>query len=229
MIHAAARLPLARLTRSRRALIPVAAWCALGIAAALVERSRQSVHAADYALIDPFGGFALPLLAYVMVGAALSGGGLARSGRSLVAFGAPPARVALATLLVAATATAVVAAVLGALIPVLAHGAMDPPLFSDVATTLWVAALGGAAYAALFVFGASLFQSGAGRATLLAADWILGSGTGGGAALTPRAHLRNLLGGAPPLEMSERASSLSLVLLGLAFGALAVWRVRRAK
>src|SRR5262245_4414445 len=94
MIPATLRLPIARITRARRGLVPIAAWTAIAFLAAFAERARASSHAADHALLGTFGGIALPLLAYAIVGAAVGGDGLSRSTRALTAFGAPPVRVA---------------------------------------------------------------------------------------------------------------------------------------
>jgi hypothetical protein len=91
----------------------------------------------------------------------------------------------------------------------------------------WVSALGGAAYASLFAFGASLGKRGWGRSVMLAIDWLLGVGSGFGAALTPRAHVRSLLGGSAVMEMSGRVSAACLVLLALAFATAATKRASR--
>src|SRR5438067_743512 len=114
MIPATVRLPLARMTRMPRGWLPIVGWSAIALAAAIVERARASAHAADHALLGTFGSIALPLLAYAVVGAALGGDGLARSVRALVSFGAPPGRAALASIGVAAGASALLGAILGA-------------------------------------------------------------------------------------------------------------------
>ena len=227
MIGIALRLPLARLTRSPRASVAVVAWAALAVAAAAVLR-RSGASATEGALTSIFGALALPLLSFAVVGAALGGDGLARSTRSFVAFGARPAEVALATIGVAVAASALVAAIVGAVVAALAHGPGDAPLAVDALTSAWVAALGGAAYASLFAFGASFGKRGGGRALVLAADWVLGSGAGAAGLFTPRAHVRSLLGGDAVMTLSGRASAGVLVLLTLAFAALATARSRRA-
>ncbi len=223
----AARLPLARLTRTPRAWIPIAAWSALAIVAALALRRSPSGAATD-ALQVLFGPLALPLLSFTIVRAVLGGDGLARAIRPFVAFGASPPRVALATIAVAVTASALVAAVVGALVASLAHGAGDPPLGRDALTTAWVAAAGGAAYGALFSLGASFGRHGGGRAVALVVDWMFGASTGAAGFLTPRAHLRSLLGGDAASGLSGRASAIALVGLVALFSAIAAWRARRA-
>ena len=227
MIGVAARLPLARLSRTPRAWVPVVAWAGLAVVSAVVLR-RGGSSATTGALEVIFGELALPLLAFTIVGAALGGDALARSTRPVVAFGAPPPVVALATIGVAVVATAIVTAVLGGAVAALAHGAGDPPLARDALTSAWVAGLGGAAYGALFSFGASFGKRGGGRAVALVADWVLGSGTGAAGVPTPRAHLRSLLGGEGVMGLSGRASAVALVVLVLLFAALATGRTRRA-
>jgi hypothetical protein len=227
MMLALARLPIARLTRTPRAWLPVFAWSALAVAAALVNRSEHLPHGADRALLGVFGSIALPLVAYAVVGGALGGDGLRRAGRPLVAFGAPPARAAFAIVVVTTLLTAVLGAALGALVAALAHAPDDPPLAMDALTTAWTSALSGAAYASLFCFGAAIGARGAGRGALLALDWIVGSGSGAGAFLFPRAHLRNLHGGDGPLGVPQWGSSISLCLIAAASAAFACLLARR--
>jgi hypothetical protein len=226
---ALSRLSAARLTRTPRAWLTIAAWSGLAIAAAAAKRIDDAPHGADLVMLGAFGSVALPLLAYAIVGAALGGDSLPRSGRSLTALGASPASVALASLFVAVVATSLVCVLLGAGLAALAHSSDDPPIARDVVTCAWVSGLGGASYAALFGMGAAIGPRGAGRGALLAADWIVGSGTSAGSVLLPRAHLRSLFGGEPPLTMSQRASALALVLLAIAFVALATFLARRSR
>ncbi|MGA7119898.1 MAG: hypothetical protein WBY94_07375, partial [Polyangiaceae bacterium] len=60
----------------------------------------------------------------------------------------------------------------------------------------------------------------------LVADWVLGASDGAAALLTPRGHVRNLLGGVPPLDVSQRASAIALVLLAIGWASVA-WRRAR--
>jgi hypothetical protein len=221
-------LPLARLTRSPRAWAPLLAWTALAIVSAIILGRRASSGGTAEALGVIFGQLALPLLAFTIVGVALGGDGLARSTRPLVGFGASPPQVALATIAVSVAATSAVTALLGGLVAALAHGVTDPPLWRDALTSAWVAALGGGAYAALFAFGASFGKRGGGRAGALVIGWLLGNGTGAAGILTPRAHLRSLLGGTAVMGLSGRASEVALVGLILLYTALATARTRRA-
>jgi hypothetical protein len=224
----AARLATLRIVRSRSALVTAGAWLALALGAAIVERSR-GWHSAGHVLLGAFGAIALPLLVFTIVGATLAGAGFGRAGRPLVAFGADPLRVAMGTLAVAAIASVVLSGLASAVVAAVAHGADDPPLFRDVLTSAKVGGLAALAYAAFFALGAALFRSGIGRGALLAADWIFGDGTGAGSLLTPRAHLRSLFGGPPAFELSQRASTVALVVLALVFGALALVLARRQR
>jgi hypothetical protein len=227
VIAALARPPLARLLRGPRAWFGVVAWCALAFVFAMAARERGSAHGADHVLIDTYGALALPLMSYVIVGATVASQSLRASTAALVAFGAQPARAAAAAIAVAAASCAVVGALVAAAVAVVAHGIADPPRLHDAAASAYVGALGGVAYAAWFSLGASIGRRGGGRVVLLVVDWILGA-TGGAAALaSPRGHLRNLLGGVPPLDVSERSSAAALALLAIACAAAAVTRARR--
>jgi hypothetical protein len=227
-VNALLELPYARLTRTPRAWIPITAWSLFAFGAALVLHHASPSASANEALQEVFGALALPLLAYAVVGAALGGGGLARGARSLVAFGAPPSRASLAEIVVAAVASALLGSVVGVLVAVLAHGPGDPPLVRDALTTAWIGALGGATYASFFALGASFGRHGGGRAWFLVLEWVFGASHGAVGFVTPRAHVRSLLGGDAVASCSNAESVAMLVVLALAFTSLAVARTRRA-
>ena len=65
------------------------------------------------------------------------------------------------------------------------------------------------------------------RGIFLAVDWIVGSGSGFGALFTPRGHVQSLLGGPLCAEISQRASSVTLLAIGCAYAGLAVLITRR--
>lgn len=224
----ASRLAVLRLVRSPRALATGLVWLALAFVAAGVERSR-SWPSAGHVLLGAFGAIALPLLVFAIVGATLAGAGFGRSARPLVAFGADPLRVAAGTLAVAALVSVVVCALSSAAVAAIAHGPDDPPLLRDALVSAKVGALAGLAYAAYFALGACIFRSGVGRGVLLALDWVLAD-TGGVVTLAvPRTHVRSLFGGSSAMELSQRASTLSLLLLAVLFGALALTLARRQR
>ena len=226
MIGALARPPIARLVRGPRAWLGVTAWAALAFAFAMAARQRGSAHGADHVLIDTYGALALPLLSYVIVGATVASQSLRASTASLVAFGAQPMRAAAAAIAVAAASCAVVGALVAASVALLAHGIADPPRMHDALASAYVGALGGAAYAAWFSLGASFGRKGGGRLLLLVLDWILGATGGAGALATPRGHVRNLLGGVPPMALSERASATALAVLAIVCALVAIRRSR---
>jgi len=221
-----ARPPALRLLRSRRALWLAAAWCALAVGVALTARSAGWAHRTDHVLLGAYGPLIVPLLAYVIAGGVIGARSLSSAVGPLAAFGAPPARAAAAAIAVAIAVCAVAAAAVAAVVVLLAHGAGDPPLARDLLSTTYAGAMGAGAYGAWFVAGASFGRRGGGRAALLVVDWLAGGSDGLAALVTPRGHLRNLLGGAPPMGLPERASAVALVLLGAAYALLAVRRAR---
>jgi hypothetical protein len=222
-----ARIPALRLLRTPRAWLPIMAWVLLAIVVALSARSSGSTSGADHVMRGTFAFLVLPLVAYGVVGAALGGSGLRRGIRGVVSLGAAPRTAALATVLVAMASAAVLCGILAVVVCALAHGPQDPPLAADLIASLWVSALGGASYAAYFSLGSAIGK-GAMRGVFLALDWIIGGGAGVGALITPRGHVTALLGGPLCADLSQRASSIMLVVLMIAFAALAVLLVRRA-
>jgi hypothetical protein len=227
MIAALARQPIGRVVGRPRVWIAVGAWCVLACSVAFAARMRGSPHGADHVLIDTYGALALPLLAYVIVGATVASQSLRVSTAPLVAFGASPARAAAVAIAVAAVSCAALGAVTAAAVAAVAHGVADPPLTRDAVTSAYAGALGGVAYAAWFSLGAAIGRRGGGRAVLLLVDWVLGATGGAGALVTPRGHLRNLLGGAPPMDVSQRVSAAALVAIASVCALVAVWRARR--
>jgi hypothetical protein len=226
VIAALARPPMARLLRGPRAWLGVFAWSVLALVFAVVAHARGAAHGADHALIDAYGGLALPLLCYVIVGATVASRSLRASTAPLVAFGARPIRAAAAAIAVAAIGCALVAASVAAAVAIVAHGIADPPRLHDALASAYAGALGGVAYAAWFSLGASFGRRGGGRGALLVLDWILGAAGGAGSLVTPRAHVRNLLGGVPPMNLTQVASAASLAVLAVACALVALRRTR---
>ena len=217
-----------RLVRSPRAPVAFGVCAVFCAALALEARLQGYAHAADPLLIGVFGGYALPLLAFALVGAALGSRSLAASGAPLTAFGASAVRVAGISVLVAVVATAVACAVIAAGVALLAHGPGDPPVGRDALASAYAGALGGAAYASWFAVGATFGKRGGGRTAFLVIDWVLG-GVDGLSLPLPRGHLRNLLGGAAPLDWSQRASSVALAILAVGYALAAVIRASRSR
>jgi hypothetical protein len=97
-----------------------------------------------------------------------------------------------------------------------------PTSMLNVLTVLWVGLLGGIAYTVMLAL-AHEYMGSAGRLSLLAADWILGSGTSLLALPLPRAHLRALLGGPVPFGLAPGQCALCLIAIS-ALGAVAYVR-----
>ena len=229
MIGALARPAVARVLRTPRPLLAMGAWCALAVGFAAATRARGVAHGADHVLVDAYGALVLPLLAYTLVGAVVGARGtLGAATAQVVAFGAAPVRAAAVTAGLAVLACAGMAAALAAAVAAVAHGASDPPVAGDALASAWVGGLGGAAYAAWFAMGATLGRRGGGRTVLLVVDWALGVGHGAVALVAPRAHVRSLLGGAGPMDLSGHASAAALVVITVAALAIAVRRGSRS-
>ncbi len=228
MITAFARAPWVRLSRAPRTWIVVGAWTLFIVALALTVRRSGMAHAADRILLEAYGPVALPLLAYGLVGAIVGARSLSSAVAPVKAFGADPTRATAGAVAVAMMTCAVVCGLLAAAADATAHGApLSGGALKDALASAYGGALGGAAYAAWFALGSTFGRRGGGRFVFLVGDWALGSSDGFAALVTPRGHLRNLLGGAPPMELSERASAALLLALAVFCAVGATLRVRR--
>lgn len=223
---ALARLPAARLVRTRGAAVALVGWTVLALGMTLLAR-HENTSSVDGVLLGVYLPFVLPLMTYAIVGAALGGSGITTAVRPLVRFGASPRASALATGLVAALGSAVACALTAAVLVAAAHNPLDPPLGQDLALTVYAAALGGAAHAAFFVLGSAIGTRGGGRSAMLVINWVCGASPSWISAFVPYTHTRSLLGGLPVVTLSENASAWSLaaiIAVGLGLSAL---RVRR--
>lgn len=223
-----ARLPISRLARTPRSWFVLGVWWVLGLWVAFVARGQGSAHGADRALLDAYAVLVLPVLSYVAVGATLGARSMGTAVAPLVAFGASPWRAAAAAIAVAALTSACLTGGLAAVIAAVAHGAADAPRLKDAIASAYAGGLGGVAYACWFALGASLGRRGGGRTLLLFVDWAAGESEGATAVLSPRGHVRNLLGGSPPLGLTERTSAFWLVVIAAvcAAGAARLARTR---
>jgi hypothetical protein len=188
----------------------------LGVA--LLERAQGRVGAADRALTGGAFGIALPLLCYFVVQRACAGLGLRAAVNPLARHGMSRHGVVLGLSIAPAVIAAVFAGLSGVLVVALTRGPGDPLLLRDIATCLWIGVVSGLAYSAAFVGASAYGQQGQGRIWLLAADFLLGSGSSLLAAPWPKGHVRNLLGGTPVLQLSQ--VSALLLLLGTSFACL---------
>jgi len=197
----------------------------LGVA--LLERTQGRVGAADRALTGGAFGIALPLLCYFIVQRACGGLGLRAAVNPLARHGMSRHSLVLGLSIVPALIAALFAALSGVLVVALTRGSGDPLLLRDIATCLWIGAVSGLAYGVVFVGASAYGQRGQGRAWLLAADFLLGSGSSLLAAPWPKGHVRNLLGGTPVLQLSQLSALLFLLGTSFAFLWLGTLRCKR--
>jgi len=214
------RHPLSRVVSGRWRWLPIVAWSALALIVAFL--SRRQDHSVLVALTRGFGAVSMPLVAFGALGLVSPEGSVVAAARPLVFLGAPARRAALSVVLTGALVSAFVCALLGVAVVAIAHGPKDPPLAPDLLTSAGIGALGGAAYVCYFSFGSTLLGA-AGRGAFLVGDVLL-AGFGAGAILTPRAHVRALLGGQLAAHLSPRASYAALGVMLALFLALTALR-----
>jgi hypothetical protein len=193
---------------------------AFELGVALLERAEGRVGSADRALSGGAFGIAVPLLAYLLVARACASLGLRDAVLPLARHGAHRQALVVGLAVPPALLAGLFAAFSGLAVVLTTRGIGDPLLLRDVATCLWIGIISGLGYTLAFVGASAFGKAGSGRAWLLAADFLLGAGSSGLAAPWPRAHVRNLLGGTPVLELSQLASLL--LLLGTSFAFLAL-------
>lgn len=194
---------------------------------ALVEREQSRLGAADRALSGAALGVALPLLAYWVSERMLAKRRLAQHLLPIVRHGGRPASAAFGLVLALTSTLALGGAALGGITAATAHGFRDGPWIIDSLTSAWVGSLGGMVYATCFLSASSFGKRGGGRLVFLALDGVLGLSNGVLAIPWPRTHIRSLLGGEPPLGLSQSVSLLILLLVLLMGVALALRRARR--
>jgi hypothetical protein len=220
---AGARTALFRLEKRSTLLITVAAvsFCTL---AAWAERHAEPSTAANHALQGPAFGLAIPLAALSLVAMALGHRRLDRGVGSLDLIGTGRRFAVLGVLFGVGLVSALLGGLLGGITTWIAHGRFDGSVVMDMLASMWIGALAGAVYAVFFAMASTLGKRGGGRYLAFGIDWFLGSLTGAGAVVFPRAHTLNLLGAEPVLGLPQGASTLILLGLMGGFGALAVWR-----
>jgi hypothetical protein len=142
----------------------------------------------------------------------------------LARFGLSRRAVALGLIAASMVAGALVAAITAAIAALAAHDPTAPALAFDLYTSAWIGALTACAYAGLFALGATFGAKGGGRFWALGFDLLFGGTSGVAALLAPRAHAQNLLGGEPPLLLSQPSSVVLLCLIAAVFTSLALAR-----
>lgn len=203
---------------SRRPLLSVMGGGLFVLLAAAAELQQQTRGALDRTLLGAVFGLSLPLVAYGIVGRLVGRrrANLIRELNNLARFGLNRRLLLIGALAMGGLCASAVALALSLEALGLAASSTQP-WGAELVALGWISVLGALAYVILFGLGASLGSKGQGRFWLLILDWILGQGSGILAAPWPRAHLRNLLGGAPVLEMSQSAAGMSLGLLVLLY------------
>lgn len=219
-----AELGLARLGVRWLPALVVAHLAVLG--AALLERRSDLGAAADHVLTGATFGLVVPLLAYAWLRRVCAGARLGDSVQELGRFGASRRSLALGVMLANLPLLALAAASLG-VVAGLATGANWGAGVQEALTSAWIGLLAGAAYTSWFALGSTFGSRGGGRGWFLILDWLLGPSAVAIALPLPRAHVQNLLGGSPVLDLPQWAASLALALLTLLFGGLALLRVPR--
>lgn len=209
----------------RRGAFAIGATLASALIVGLVERALGPIGALDRAL-GLTATWILPLGAAAIVTSIL---GL-RTPRDMAwpvaRYGAPRLTVGVGILAVTVIAVALTTALSSALVVVSAHSSAghDAPLAGDAVTSAGVSALVGAAYAAMLFAGATFGRRGGGRAILLALDFVIG-GLGVVGYALPRIHGQSLLG-VEVAALSQKASSVVLLVLVVVWGALGALRSR---
>jgi hypothetical protein len=202
--------------------------CSLALAfevgVALLERAQGALGASDRALSGGAFGLALPLLCYFLVSRACGGGNLREAVLPLARHGLDRRPLVLGLAVAPALTAAAFAALSGVAVVLLTRGLHDAGWLRDAITSLWIGAVSGGAYVAMFVGASAFGRHGNGRVWLLAADFLLGAGSSLLALPWPKGHVRNLLGGSPVLEMSQFAALA--VMLGMSFAFLSLGALR---
>jgi hypothetical protein len=209
---------------SRAAALPALAAVGLSAVAGTLERGAAQRGAEGRALGSVFE-LVIPLATFALVGLLTGRRRLGEAAWALARFGGDRRAVTFGQVAATAVAAATLAAAASSVALLTSHGPDSPPLLSDVATSAWIAASTGAAYAAWFSLGATFLRFGGGRLGVLVVDFVLGS-AGLVAWVLPRGLALNLLGLAT-FDLSQPGASVLLVLTTLLAGLAASLRSGR--
>jgi hypothetical protein len=222
-VRVGARLAFARLRGPSSALVLAISALTVFAAAALEQRSNAA-SAPDDVLSGVAFGIALPVLAYLVSERVCDGQRLDRSVDSVARHGADRRHAVLGLLLASGLATALGGAFLVLIALLGAHTLHDASLAFDLRSSIGIALVSGFAYALCFGAASLLGKRGGGRKWALVADFAVGSGASALAALCPRSHVRNLLGGIPALCLSQTSAWFALIAISIAcLGVSFVW------
>ncbi len=183
---------------------------------AAVDRSLSFVHCV-----------VLPLLAFAFVRQTANGESLRQFAAPLVRHGKNRRAAVLWALLPVSAGLLVVALLLAWLALGLTHGLRGPHLLADIMATTPIACLTALVYVAWLSAAATWGATGAGALWALLYDWVLGSLPLPIAWITPRGHVRHLLGFEVASGLPQWASFPALAGLGLLASFVLVWRVPR--
>ena len=192
----------------------------------LLER-RGGDHAADVSLTGVSFGIVLPLLTLGIVARTCRGERLDRCFADLASFGADRRALACGQAMVSVVAATSLGMVLGAFTILLARNLNDAALLGDLSASASVGAFAGAGYACWFLLGARIGGRGGGRTAFFLLDWVIGSSSSALALPLPRGHVRNLLGGAPVMDLSQASAGVLLGALIFFSLLLAIWSIPR--
>jgi hypothetical protein len=216
-VRAGLELSLARL-RAPGTISACTLALAFELGVALLERAQGQRGAADRALLGGAFGITLPLLSYFLVTRVCTSASLRGALHPLARHGLNRYPLTLGLAIPPAVLVAGFAALSSLPVVFITRGFADAALGRDLVSCVWIGLVAGLAYVAAFVGASGYGRRGQGRVWLLAADFILGAGSSLAAMPWPRGHVRNLLGGAPVLELSQW--SALLMLLGTSFACL---------
>ena len=212
-----ARLSARRMASTSSWLVVVLAIAATAVIA-LIEVRQLAFDAATRVLAAVMG-VLLPLTVFTLSRAAQARGRNDDASWALSRYGLSRRQVVLggsAALWLGAT---LVALVLVGVALLIAHAGVD----RDLVVSASIAALAAGAYVGWFSFGACFGRKGRASWVVLAADFILGGGDGAMAVVFPRAHVRNMIGGASVVELSQAESSVLLAGMAMVLTLLAAW------
>ncbi len=209
-----------RLRSAQLVLVLLVSAPVMFVAGVLVRRSDPA-GAIDNVLAGAVFGFALPVLSYVISERSCESQSLDRAVDGVTRYGASRRAAMFGVLSTSCLVSACLSALLAALAVSGAHVSGEAIAF-DLRSSVGIAFLSGVAYTACFSAASLLGKQGRGRTWALLADFTFGAGSTSLSIMFPRAHIRNLLGGTPPLGLTQVSAWFALVLMGVACAAVSL-------
>ena len=197
---------------------------AVVVAVSLLERREDPLVATDRALAGVCFGLAIPLLCWAVVHALSAGRNLLDSLSTLSRNGVNRRRAWCGFALVALSGCAIGSGLLAATAVLATRSVRDSAFLTDLMTTSAIGLVAGTAYALWFAVASMIGARGGGRFWAWVADWVLGSSTTALGLLFPRAHLRNLLGFEPVVDLPQAASYGVMAFLAVTLFSFALFR-----